>query len=167
MARFFSFGKVVLPSVQNEPFQHYAPHSPERAALKEALKKCRSEVPEIPCIIGGKEIKTGDIATQVIPSEHSQTLCKYHRATPDVVKQAIKAAQEAKDVWENMPMEERLAVFTKASWILSKVQRYEVMAAAMLGTGKTVWQAEIDVGVEMTDFWRFGAKAVEEIYGTQ
>tara|TARA_R110002050_G_scaffold286537_1_gene437129 strand:- start:244 stop:372 length:129 start_codon:yes stop_codon:yes gene_type:complete len=37
----------------------------------------------------------------------------------------------------------------------------------MLGTGKNVWQAEIDSSVETIDFWRFSAKYAAEIYATQ
>ena len=28
----------------------------------------------------------------------------------------------------------------------------------MIGTGKNVWQAEIDAAVETIDFWRFNAR---------
>lgn len=37
----------------------------------------------------------------------------------------------------------------------------------MLGTGKNVWQGEIDAGMELIDFWRFGAKYAQEMYDSQ
>ena len=43
----------------NEPILSYAQGSPERSALKAELNRQLSEVVEIPCIIGGKEVRTG------------------------------------------------------------------------------------------------------------
>ena len=37
----------------------------------------------------------------------------------------------------------------------------------MLGTGKNIWQAEIDAAVELIDFWRLGAKYALDIYSQQ
>jgi len=74
---------------------------------------------------------------------------------------------DAKARYEAIPAEERLAIFTKASWLLSKVYRFDLNAATMLGQGKTVWQAEIDAAAELIDFWRFGAKFVEDMYNKQ
>ena len=45
----------------NEPVKEYRPGSPERIALEQELRKQSNEVVEIPIIIGGKEIRTGDI----------------------------------------------------------------------------------------------------------
>lgn len=41
------------------------------------------------------------------------------------------------------------------------------MAAAMLGQGKNIWQAEIDAAAELCDFWRFNCKYAEELYHQQ
>src|SRR5690625_5412084 len=43
----------------NEPYHSYAPGTPERASLKKRLKEMKSEVIQIPAIIGGKEVRTG------------------------------------------------------------------------------------------------------------
>jgi len=161
---FSQFGGVRLPPVKNEPMHSYAPGTAEREAMKKALERMRSECPDIPCIIGGEEIRTGNVAKQLMPSNHSQAICTYHRATPEVIQDAIAASMAAKAEYEAMSLEDRLAIFTKASWLLSKVHRFELNAATMLGQGKTVWQAEIDAAAELIDFWRFGAKFVEEMY---
>lgn len=165
--KFSQFGGVKLPPVKNEPMQNYAPGSVERDLIKKACDKVRSECPDIPCIIDGKEVRTGNTAQQLMPSNNSQAVCTYHKATPEVIKDAISSAMNAKERYEAIPAEERLAIFTKASWLLSKVYRYDLNAATMLGQGKTVWQAEIDAAAELIDFWRFGAKFVEEMYNDQ
>ena len=165
--QFNNFGRFKLPAVKNEPYLTYAPGSAERAGLRAALEATRNECLDVPCIINGKEVRSGEQKKQVCPSDHQHTLCTYYNADEDSIKSAIKASMDAKPMWESMPLEDRLAIFTKASWILSKERRYELMAATMLGTGKTIWQAEIDASWELIDFWRFGAKFVEEMYGAQ
>lgn len=164
---FSNFAGVSLPPVENEPALHYAPNSPERTSILNALKKVRSECPEIPCIVNGEEIRTNDIAKQLICSDHSQPICTYHKANKSVIADAIQSSMDAKKKWEAMPVEDRLAIFTKASYLLSKIYRFEINAATMLGQGKTVWQAEIDSAWELIDFWRMGAKFVEEMYNNQ
>jgi 1-pyrroline-5-carboxylate dehydrogenase len=47
----------------NEPIRSYAPGSPERASLQARLAAMSTERPEIPVIIGGQEIRTGDLGT--------------------------------------------------------------------------------------------------------
>jgi 1-pyrroline-5-carboxylate dehydrogenase len=69
--------------------------------------------------------------------------------------------------WENVPLVDRCAVFLKAADLLSTKYRYQVMAATMLGQGKNVWQAEIDVPAELCDFWRFNCQFAKEIESYQ
>lgn len=46
---------------ENEPVFSYAPGSKERAELKAALKDMLANPVEVPCIIGGREVTTGDL----------------------------------------------------------------------------------------------------------
>jgi len=165
--RFSSLSRPKIPDIKNEPFQHFAKGSTERDLLVKALKKQRGECPEVPCVIGGKEIFTGNIKKQVCPSDHQHVVCTFHNAGPAEVKAAKKAALEGRETWMSLPLEERLTVFLKAAELMARVHRYEMMAKTMLGVGKTVWQAEIDCSVELIDFWRFAAKYVEDMYATQ
>ena len=69
--------KVPLPP--NEPFKSYAPATPERAALKKQLDEMVHQTIDIPIIIGGKEIRTGDTDKCVCPqgmSHHSNNTGK-------------------------------------------------------------------------------------------
>lgn len=162
-----SFGRARVPIPKNEPFLHYAPGSPERAALDVELRKMKSECPEIPLIIGGQRVKTGKIQTQVMPTNHAHALCTYHEVTEAASRQAIEAALAAKSQWEHMPFEDRAAVFLRAADLAATKYRARLTAASMLGAGKNVWQAEIDGAVEMCDFWRFGVQYAQDIYGMQ
>ena len=104
---------------------------------------------------------------QVVCHDKAHALCKFHNATPEVLQQAIEGTLEAKKQWNELPWARRAAIFLKAADLLSGKYRYEVMAATMLGQGKTIWQAEIDAMVETIDFWRFNVKHAEEIYNIQ
>ena len=69
-----------------------------------------------------------------------------------------------------MSFQSRASIFLKAADLLTSPNlsyRYNVMAATMLGQGKTVWQAEIDSIGELADFWRFNVKFAQDIYQRQ
>jgi len=67
-----SIPQVPLP--RNEPVLGYAPGSPECAELKAALSVMSSEEIEIPLVIGGREVRTGDTDVQVMPHDHGHVL---------------------------------------------------------------------------------------------
>ena len=165
--QFSSNARFVLPAFEGEPFRHYAPGSPEAVSLKAACEKVRSEVVDIPCVVNGKEIFTGDVAEQVICSDHQHVIARYHKATPEVIQEAIAASNAARKDWENMPFEHRAAIFKKAADLIAEPEASRVMACTMLGQGKTPWQAEIDSRVESVDFLRLNNKFAEEIYTAQ
>lgn len=122
---------------------------------------------EVPCIVNGREIRTGKLAKQPIPSDHARHLCSYHEADSATVAAAIEGALVAKAQWEAMPWNDRAAIFLRAAELVSGKYRYKLIAATMLGQGKNAWQAEIDAAAELTDFFRFGVKYVEELYSQQ
>uniref|UniRef100_A0A6A7GCR6 Multifunctional fusion protein n=1 Tax=Hirondellea gigas TaxID=1518452 RepID=A0A6A7GCR6_9CRUS len=156
-----------LPSVSGEHMLNYAPGCPERAALKKALSKMKTECPEIPCVIGGREIFTGAVKTQVMPSRHSHAVCTFHEANEDLIRSAIENSRQAKKVWELTPFEDRSAIFLKAAELMALKFRPRLCAAVMLGTGKNVWQAEIDAAAEAVDFLRFAPTMAQEVYALQ
>ena len=165
--RFSSNARFVLPAFEGEPFRHYAPGEPETVSLKAACDKVRSEVVDIPCVVNGKEIFTGDVTDQVIGCDHQHVIARFHKATPEVIKEAIDVSNSARRDWENMPFEHRAAIFKKAADLIAEPYASRVMATTMLGQGKTPWQAEIDSRVETIDFLRLNNKFAEEIYSAQ
>ena len=112
-------------------------------------------------------MKTAKIAEQRNPASHRTVVAKYHSATPEIVESAIKGALKAKAEWENMPWNDRAAIFLKAADLLSGKWRYKVIAATILGQGKNAWQAEIDAAAELIDFFRFNVKYANDLYSIQ
>jgi 1-pyrroline-5-carboxylate dehydrogenase len=156
-----------VPPPVNEPIRSYAPGSPERASLKARLDSMARERVEIPLIIGGKEYRTGDMATAVMPHDHGHVIADYHKASAELVRLAVDTAVRAQKEWSQWPWEDRLAVFLKAAELLATKHRDTINAATMLGQSKTVFQAEIDAACELIDFWRFNANYAQEIYADQ
>ncbi|KAJ9109286.1 hypothetical protein QFC21_000615 [Naganishia friedmannii] len=157
-----------IPEVDNEPMRNYGPGSVDRVKLQAALDKMQGEMPfDVPCVIDGKEVRTGDIVKQTLPHDHANHLCTVHGASKEVLNRAIESSLAAKQEWEDMPWNDKAAIFLKAADLVSGKYRYELMASTMLGQGKNAWQAEIDTAAELADFFRFGVKYVEELYTQQ
>ncbi|MGC8866817.1 MAG: L-glutamate gamma-semialdehyde dehydrogenase [Elusimicrobiales bacterium] len=156
-----------LEMPQNEPTLSYAPGTPERKELKEQIKRMKSVEIEIPLIIGGKEIRTGNIASVVIPHENKKILARYHNAGPKEIELAINEAMKAREEWSRMRWEERIKIFLKAAELLSGPWRFILNAATMLGQSKNPFQAEIDSACELIDFFRFNSYFATLIYKSQ
>ena len=156
-----------VPPPTNEPVMSYGPGSPEKAALKEAIAAFKAKETEIPMIIGGKAVKTGQKITMHPPHETAHQLGVYYKGGSAEVKQAIDAALEAKPAWESMPWEERAAIFLKAADLISGPYRAKIAAATMLCQSKNAFQAEIDAVAELADFFRFNVQYMTEIYRQQ
>jgi len=157
--------KVPLPL--NEPIKNYAPGSPEKVELKKKLTEMRQQRIDIPLIIGGEEIRTGNTTEIRAPHDHSILLGTYHKAGAKEVNMAIEAALEARKSWAEMPWEQRAAIFLKAADLLAGPWRATVNAATMLGQSKTAYQAEIDAACELIDFWRFNSFYMTQLMSDQ
>jgi 1-pyrroline-5-carboxylate dehydrogenase len=155
------------PPPVNEPVRSYAPGSPERESLQKRLNEMRKERIEIPCIIGGKDVKTGTTREAVMPHDKDHVLADVHQGGAAEVEQAIKASAEAWNDWHRLPWEERAAVFLRAAELLAGPWRDTLNAATMLGQSKTAHQAEIDAACELTDFWRFNPYFMVRMYEEQ
>jgi 1-pyrroline-5-carboxylate dehydrogenase len=157
-----------VPVAQNEPVKAYAPGSSERdALLKEYHKRYAQSPIDIPMYIGSKEIRTSEKLTLSPPHEHQKVIGHMNYGTHQHVEDAISAAMEAKAAWENLPWEDRAAIFLKAADLLAGPFRDRMNAATMLAQSKNVFQTEIDAACELIDFFRFNVQYMTEIYRQQ
>jgi 1-pyrroline-5-carboxylate dehydrogenase len=152
---------------KNEPVLGYEPGTRERAALKEELERMLKNPVEVPCIIGGQEVTTGDLVEMKPPHAHRQSLGHYHRASAKEAELAIDAANEAKIAWSEMDWSSRATVLHKAGELLAGKYRHTLNAATMLDMSKTCHQAEIDSACELIDFWRFNPYFMTQVYDDQ
>jgi 1-pyrroline-5-carboxylate dehydrogenase len=145
----------------------YAPGSPEREEVRVRLERMKAEQLEIPVVVGGEEIRTGETFDAVMPHDKDHVLAKVHMAGPGEVEQAIAASAEAWEDWSRLPWEERAAVFLRAAELLAGPWRSTLVAATMLNQSKTAHQAEIDAACEVIDFFRFNVEFMVRIYEEQ
>ncbi len=158
----FSFAKPL-----NEPSMSYGPGCPERELLKEAIKQITSEQVDIPIIINGEEIRTGNVGRVVMPHDHSHVLASYCKAGRAEVQAAAEAALASHDMWSSMAWTERASIVLKIAELIDKKYRYLLNAATMMGQSKSVWQAEIEAASETVDYFRFGVHCMNELYREQ
>jgi 1-pyrroline-5-carboxylate dehydrogenase len=160
-------GDLRPPEPKNEPVLDYIPGSPERAELKNKLAEMSAEVVEIPVIIGGEDITTGDTADVVMPHDHQHVLARYHKAAPEHMQAAIESCMEAWREWSNWPWQDRAAILLRAADLLAGEWRQVLNASTMLGQSKTAHQAEIDSVCEIIDFWRFNVHYARQLHSQQ
>ena len=156
-----------VPKPVNEAVLSYVPGSSERTEVQDMLKKLRSQEWDIPMVIGGQDIKTGDTRPINPPHDHQHLLGHYHNGDAGHVEQAIQASMNAKEDWENLSWQDRAAIFLKAADLLAGPYRAKINAATMLCQSKNIFQAEIDAACETVDFLRFNVKYMTEIYEQQ
>jgi len=156
-----------VPVATNEPICDYKAGSPEKAALKAAIKEMKSVEKDIPMIIDGKEVRTDKKVSIHPPHEIKHTLGHFYQGGEKEIKMAIDAALNAKKAWADLTWDNRAAIFLKAADLISGPYRAKINAATMLCQSKNAFQAEIDSACELADFLRFNVQYMTEIYQTQ
>jgi 1-pyrroline-5-carboxylate dehydrogenase len=162
-----STGFYNVPIPVNEPIKSYAPGSPERFELQLKIQELRAMQVDLPMIINGKEVRSGEKVEMFPPHDLAHRLGCYHQGDKTHVLNAIEAALRAKNAWANTPWQHRAAIFLKAADLIAGPYRSKINAATMLGQSKNAYQAEIDAACELADFYRFGVKCMTEIYAMQ
>lgn len=160
-------GYFNYPLPVNEPVLSYAPGSPERKSLKEALAALKKKSLDIPMYINGKAVKTGKTKSIHPPHETKHVLGHFHIGTKVHVEKAIESALKVRENWSNMTWETRAHIFLKAADLLATKYRFEMNASTMLGQSKNAYQAEIDAACELIDFLRFNVHFLSQIYQQQ
>ncbi len=160
-----SISRIPLPV--NEPVRTYAPGSPERASIRSVLRTARGETVDIPLVIGGKEIRTGETFQVTEPHDHQHVIATGHSGNAESVALATAAAADAAHDWATMDFDDRAAIFLRAADLLAGPWRDRVNATTMLGQSKTVVQAEIDSACELIDFFRFNVAYARQLMEIQ
>ena len=158
---------ITFPMPANEPVKAYLEGSPERIELEKELERQSHLVVDIPIIIGGKEIRTGNVGQVTCPHDHKHVLATYHKVGKKEVEMAVEAAMEAWKEWSRTPWTTRAAIVMKMAELLATKYRPIMNAATMLGQSKNIYQAEIDSACETIDFFRYNVHYASKIYSMQ
>ncbi len=144
----------------------YSPGTPERSGLEEELAHLQAAPLEIPCVIGGREVRTAEVVDIVRPDDRATVLARAHLAGEADLREAVADALRAHDRWSRTDPYHRIAVFEKAAALLAGPRRTRNIAAIMLNQSKNPYEAEIDLA-ELVDFWTFNAYYARQIYDLQ
>ncbi|MBP5772139.1 MAG: L-glutamate gamma-semialdehyde dehydrogenase [Bacteroidaceae bacterium] len=158
---------INFPVPANEPVKAYLKGSPERVALEAELERQSNIVVDIPIIIGGKEIRTGNTGTVTCPHDHKHVLATYHKVSEKEVQLAIETAMKAWQEWSKTDWTVRAGIAMKMAELLATKYRPIMNAACMLGQSKNIYQAEIDSACETIDFFRYNVHYASKIYAMQ
>ncbi len=156
-----------FPVPENEPVLEYLKGSNEKILLDRELNSQEATEIEIPLIIGGKEIRTGNTGIVTMPHRHGHVLATYHKAGEKEIKMAIDAALEVSRQWTNLPWTTRASILLKAAELISTKYRARLNAATMLGQSKNIYQSEIDAVCETIDFLKYNVSFASKIYEFQ
>ncbi len=135
--------------------------------VEKSAEDLKSVEHDIPAIIDGKEIRSGNKIKMRPPHELSHTLVIFTAPQRMTDRTIDRGSLKAKDHWETMNWENRAAIFLKAADLLAGKYRSRMNAATMLGQSKNAYQAEIDSACELIDFLRFNVHYLSEIYRQQ
>jgi 1-pyrroline-5-carboxylate dehydrogenase len=158
--------KLEKPDHEMDRIALYTPGSSERAKLEEELENMRSRTEEIPLIIDGEEVRTGQFYEVRCPHDHQRVMAKAHLAGEAELEQAVESAVQAQQDWASLDGFQRAAVFNRAADLLSGPRRIESIATIMVNLSKTPFEAELDLA-ELVDFWRFNAYFMQFLYQQQ
>ena len=162
-----STGFFKVPKAKNEVVKSYIPGSKERDEIQKTYKEMINSFTEVPMYINGKDVKSEKKKQIRPPHDHQNIVGEYYIAESKHIDDAIESALAAKKNWENMPWENRAAIFLKAAELIAGPYRSKINVATMIGQSKTVHQAEIDSACELIDFLRFNVEFVTQIYSNQ
>ncbi|KAJ4165976.1 hypothetical protein NW765_007202 [Fusarium oxysporum] len=155
------------PEPANAGGLSYAPGSEERRLLKEALAEAEKSVFKIPTIVNGERIYSGRKSYQVNPWNRRAPLAEYHGADQETVEKAIAGSLAARKKWASLPFSPRAAVYKRAAQLVEGKYRWKIMAATMIGQGKTCGQAEGDCIAEVIDTLNFHVYFCHQLYQQQ
>ncbi|MEQ6903394.1 L-glutamate gamma-semialdehyde dehydrogenase [Nocardioides sp. YIM 152588] len=156
------------PAPSNEPNLTYAPGTPERTDLAQAIGELAATEHDLRAHIGGEWVSGGGEEFQVVqPHRHAHVLGTARHSSKADAERAVEAAREAAPGWRALSADDRCAILLKAADLLAGPWRQRLNAATVLGQSKTAFQAEIDAACELIDFWRFNVHYAKQILAEQ
>ena len=141
---------------RNEPFTDFAD---ERNAfgMAKAIEGVEGQLGrEYPIVVGGQQLKTGNLHQSLNPSKFNEVVGTVHNADREVAGKAISAAWTAFESWKRVSAETRASYLLKAAAEMRR-RKFEFSAWLVLEVGKSWAEADADTA-EAIDFMEFYAR---------
>ena len=135
-------GTPVVHDYINEKVLTYEVDGKDYRELMATYEEMKSQVVDIPIVIGGVEIRTDVVREALIPHDRHHVIGTYYLAGEKEAQMAIDAALKARVLWARLPWEQRVSVFLRAAELARGSWRARLNAATMLSQSKTYKQAE-------------------------
>jgi len=150
-----------LCDFRNEPYTDFS-LSENAEKMRAALSAVRAEFgKEYDIRIGRARHRTGALLKSINPSRPSEIVGLHHKATPELAREAIAAADAYFPKWAATPVDERVAMLRRAAAILRR-RKMEFDAWMVYEAGKTWPEAEADTS-EAIDFCEYYALLAERM----
>ncbi|MBN1654672.1 MAG: L-glutamate gamma-semialdehyde dehydrogenase [Deltaproteobacteria bacterium] len=146
---------------RNEPVFDYAKKD-KRQAMQEALSAIQRRFGrELPIVVDGKRILTGNIRGRTNPSRSDQIIAYQHQAGTNEAEAAIRAARGFFTNWRNTSYRERSEILVRAASVM-RARRHDLNALLTYEAGKPWREADADV-CEAIDFLEYYAREVVRV----
>ncbi len=150
----------VTPFV-NEPYTDFSKPEAQAAAMA-ALAKVRGELGrDYDLIIAGERVQTADKMISTNPSNVSEQIGSFSKASAELATKAIESAHEYFSEWSQTPPEYRAELAMKVAAII-RSRKMEFNAWLVLEAGKTWPEAEPEVA-EAVDFCEYYARLMMKL----
>src|SRR5947207_15072038 len=153
-----------LREFRNEPLSDFRGNPEHARRMKAALEEVKQELGrQYDVVIGGERIKTEEKLCSFDPSEKSQVVGAFSKATPELADRAIRTADEAFKSWSRTPAETRVQLLLDTTKILRE-RKYYIAGWMVYEVGKT-WaeaKAEVAEAIDFSDYYSFDNHCVSE-----
>ena len=134
----------------------------ERQGMQQAIEVVRAGLGgHAPMLIAGQAIDSVERISSINPAKPHELIGTAAAATPELVEQAMAAAEKALPAWASTPVSERAAILRRAADMLSG-RRMEFAALEVLEAAKPWGEADADV-CEAIDFLRYYSDQAERL----
>ena len=138
---------------KNEPFCDFSKEK-NKKALQLALESVKKQLGETyPLIIGGKRVTTPETFYSFNPSNTTEVIGTFQKATPSLCEEAMEAALTAFESWKQVPPQKRAQYLFKMATLMRQ-KKSELSAWLILEVGKSWREADGDV-CEAIDFLEY------------
>ena len=140
----------------------------EDASSRRGSRRWPAERIEIPLVIGGREVRSGETAKAVMPHDHGHVLADWHKAGARARRagdRRCRGGPRASGRAGRGRTGSRCSCGRPSCWRRRGARRSTRRRCS--GQSKTAFQAEIDSAAELVDFWRFNPHFAQELYHEQ
>src|ERR1044072_4540705 len=126
---------------RNEAFTDFTKEE-NAQAMRNALEKVRSALGrEYPLVIGGERLTTESKLDSINPANGTQVVGRFNKATKELAKRAVEAADEALRTCRTTPAEKRAELLFRVAEIMRQ-RRHELSAWMIYEVAKTWPEAD-------------------------